>query len=143
MLISDNTQAPTTPYKTMKEFHVAQGHEAKFLAFQHCGRNKFIRDRLYYRQHGLCPICGRQIIDLKLRSRIHHNTYDHYCKSPNPEIMIHCPQKNGFTYTYSPNCELCYFQTPELSENCLQKLSLIHDYCHNSLHQKQLHNQNF
>ena len=50
MLIPDNTQAPTTPYKTMKEFHVAQGHKAKFIAFQHCGRNKFIRDRLYFRQ---------------------------------------------------------------------------------------------
>ena len=49
MLIPDNTQAPATPYKTMKEFHVAQGHEAKFLAFLHCGRNKFIRDRLYFR----------------------------------------------------------------------------------------------
>ncbi len=124
-------KTPTIPYSEIKKFHLSQGQEKKFLAFQHCARNLFIRERLYYKQHGLCPICGKQIIDLRLRARIHHNTYDHCCESPNPEIMVHCPQKNGYTYTVTPNCELCYFQAPELSEACLDRLVLIHDYCHN------------
>lgn len=86
-------KTPTIPYNEIKKFHLSQGQEKRFLAFQHCARNLFIRERLYFKQHGLCPICGKQIIDLRLRARIHHNTYDHCCESLNPEIMVHCPQK--------------------------------------------------
>ena len=136
MIFLPKPHTPTIPYKAMKDFHIAQGHEEKFLAFQHCARNRFIRERLYFRQHGLCPVCGKQLIDIKLKSRIHHNTYDHFCKSPNPEIMIHCPQRNNYTYTMSPNCELCYFQTPLLAEECIGKLVLIHDPCHYKIHKK-------
>ena len=136
MIFLSKPHTPTTPYKAMKEIHIAQGHEEKFLAFQHCARNRFIRERLYFRQHGLCPVCRKQLIDIKLKSRIHHNTYDHFCKSVNPEIMIHCPQRNNYTYTMSPNCELCYFQTPLLAEECIGKLVLIHDSCHYKIHKK-------
>lgn len=51
-----------------------------------------------------------------------------------PDISIYFPTKLGGVSRKTPNCELCYFKNPELAENCLKHLCLLHSSCHNDLH---------
>ncbi len=125
---------PNPSYKTMKEVQTYQGRKEKFASFLHCTSNSFLRKILYYRQHGRCPKCGKQLLHYTLGTCVHHNSYDHFCQFPNPEISVHCPRKQGSISAKTPNCELCYFKNPEYAESCLEKLYLLHSDCHNDLH---------
>lgn len=125
---------PERSYKTMKNIHTYHGRKEKFTAFIHCTKNLFLRRLLYYRQHGRCSKCGKVLTNYRLNTSVHHNTYDNYCRYPGPEIAIYCPCENGaFTKTV-PNCELCYYKYPDVSELCLKNLCLLHSHCHSDLH---------
>lgn len=136
MFYLNKPQIPSIQYQTMKKLFIEEGLEEQFLAFQHCSHNHFLRETLYQRQHGLCPYCGKPVIGTKINTRVHHNTYAHHCQYPGPEIKVHCPQSNGSISAKSPNCELCYYQHPKFAEACLERLSLLHDTCHQTLHEQ-------
>lgn len=125
---------PNPPYKTMKEVHAYQGRKEKFTAFLHCTLNPFLRKILYYRQHGRCPKCGKQLLNYTLNTCVHHNSYDHFCQYPGPEISVYCPRKQSHVSAKTPNCQLCYFKYPAYAETCLNNLYLLHSSCHNELH---------
>lgn len=133
-------QVPQKDYQTCKAEHTAKGRLNKFIAHQKIGR--FLRNVLYLRQHGICPICKRSLLSSEDSGNcIHHNDYEAYCTNVNNSTTLvkeYYPTKRGYIYRFSPNCELCYFDHPERSEACLSHLSLVHNYCHGLLHGKEL-----
>lgn len=128
---------PQITFEEAKEKHNSFGRLDKFLAHEHICRNRFVKNVLYLRQHGICPCCDKPII--LQSSQIHHLSYDYYCQhlsSKNPEIKILDPGSNGRFFSHTPNCELCYF-TPshsDYSEHCLSNLVLLCSRCHNDIH---------
>lgn len=134
---------PTTPprdYQTCKEEHIANGRNDKFIAYERAGTNRFTKQILYLRQHGVCPVCKKFLISAEdSGNQVHHTTYDRVCTSLSPStplVKAYCPRKNGHVYKMTANCELCYYDHPERAENCLATLVMVHTDCHALLHNK-------
>jgi len=136
-------QMPTVPqidYQTAKLAHNALGRGNKFMAFERAGQNPKLREILSYRQHHRCPVCHEIIAHpCSAEVQVHHSDYTRYCCSH--LVKIYAPDQNGNIYREVPNCELCFADRPELSEQCLSTLYLLHAECHNKLH-KGLTNDN-
>lgn len=128
---------PARPCDDMMKIHDYNGHKSDFKKFLSCTKNIFLRKILFLRQYGRCPKCSKNLIDCSNGTSVHHNSYEIYCKSIEPDINIYFPTKFGGVSRMVPNCKICYFKTPELAENCLKELCLMHSTCHNDLHHDQ------
>lgn len=122
-------------YEKAKEQHLKEGRLEKFKAFEHICKNSFVKQLLYTRQHGRCPVCNG-IIPHPENGIVHHVTYEGYCRflsSKTPEIMIFHPQRDGKYYAMVPNCELCWHHPDfiDISTECLKNVTLL---CGNKCH---------
>lgn len=91
-----------------------------------CIKNKFVQSYLLARDKNTCRYCGRRIFK---QFNIHHMTYDHCCKSGDTIIQISPTPKRPQRHLHVPDCEQCLKQTPELFEECMEKLCVVHGGC--------------
>lgn len=49
-------------------------------------------------------------------------------------MRVYTPYKQKRSSAKVPNCEICYFYFPYEAEECLGKLALLHNECHEQLH---------
>lgn len=139
----DKLRYPSIPprdYKICKEEHIAAGRAENFLAYERVGANRFVRNVLYLKQHGICPVCKDFLVSPESAgNQVHHITYERFCagvSESTPLIKSFCPRKNGHVYKMTANCELCFFDHPDRSEFCLETLVMVHTDCHARLHDK-------
>ena len=124
---------PTINYAQAKAIYELDGHLEEFKHSMRSTRNDFLRNYLYQRQHGLCPYCGKRLLNVYVGTAVHHNSYDHYCTYNGPLIHVYDPQP-GAIQTAVPNCKICYYKYPDKSEECLDALVMIHKECHARIH---------
>lgn len=93
-----------------------------------------MRKLIYERQHGICPYCGKRMLNINVGTAIHHNSYDNSCTFNGPLIHIYSPQPDGAIQIQVPNCAVCYYKYPCKSEDCISALVMIHKDCHELLH---------
>lgn len=135
-MLTKQPMAPAISYKEAKELFLARELEENFMNFNYSTKNPFVRKVLYLRQHGFCPHCGKRILDPKFDAVVHHQTYAHFCDSEHPTIRAFLPRKQNRSYRTVPNCELCYFTSPQKADKCLSCFVLLHDSCHKEIHSK-------
>lgn len=125
---------PKTSYSEAKDLFELQGKLGQFKRFARNTKNLFIRERLFFRQHGLCPFCNKPLPYYIMEVCIHHLDYKHCCILCDDDIRVYTPSIRGRSSAKVPNCEICYFYFPTESEECLSKLVLMHRVCHEKLH---------
>lgn len=138
-MITNNQLKPIDPaisYQEAKNLFIQKNKGEEFLNFNYLTKNAFIRNYLYLRQHGICPCCGQRIILCERDADVHHQTYAHYCNSEHPSIRVYMPRDKDHKYRTVPNCELCYYTTPDKADKCLSCLMMLHKDCHSKLHNK-------
>lgn len=130
---------PKIDYETAKQAHKLLDRLDKFVAFERAGQNPDLRTILAYRQHNRCPICHEIIAHpCSDEAQVHHSDYTRYCWSS--LIKRYAPDTKGNIYREVPNCELCFADRPEISEQCLSTLYLLHAECHDKLHKNSTNN---
>lgn len=128
---------PTNPditFAEAKESFELQGKLEKFKRFADNTKNPFLRQQLFYRQHGICPYCSKPLPFYIIGVSVHHNDYFRCCALESEEMRIYTPYKKIRSSAKVPNCEICYYYFPYEAEDCLGKLSLLHNECHEKLH---------
>ena len=124
---------PTINYTDAKAIYTAKDKLEGFRANMKATRNDFLRNTLFHRQHGLCPCCGKRLLNVYAGTAVHHTSYDNYCTFTEPLIHIYSPQDNAIQAKV-PNCKVCYFKYPEKAEACLSNLVMVHKTCHELMH---------
>lgn len=127
---------PAISYQDAKKLFIQKNKEEDFLNFNYSTKNKFVREYLYLQQHGICPYCGQRIFSPNNDGVVHHQTYAHHCSSEHPTIRVYLPRDRDRTYRTVPNCELCYYMSPDKADKCLSCLVMVHADCHKKLHNK-------
>lgn len=92
-----------------------------------CMHNAFVCEYLRTQTRGRCEICNMRIRKDTPRERIniHHDTYDHVCKTPDRIYQ------DGH---HVPDCEHCSKTTPDKFKECMSHLHFMHSGCHAILH---------
>lgn len=132
-----NLTTPTIPkvgFIEARKSYELQKREEAFMNFNRCTRNRFIRERLYYRQYGICPYCGKQLPYYIQGVCVHHINYLRCCCIPNEKIKVNIPHNGNRCSETVPNCEWCFFRFPNEAAECLKRLVLLHTECHKMLH---------
>lgn len=117
-----------------RELHKFDGDLENFEKHLLATNNKFLRERLYYRQHGLCPYCRNPLPGFIQNTCVHHQEYSMVCNFDGEMITVCQPRKSYFYEKEVPNCEVCFFTHPEYAERCMDNLLLLHSECHKKLH---------
>ena len=125
---------PTISYCQAKAIFTADGRLEGYKKNMKITRNNFARKLIYERQHGICPYCGKRMLNINVGTAIHHNSYDNSCTFNGPLIHIYSPQPDGAIQIQVPNCAVCYYKYPCKSEDCISALVMIHKDCHELLH---------
>lgn len=86
-------------------------------------KTPFVKDHLFEKQRGICPICKLDII--KSDGVIHHIDYNMICTY---DKVVRKPD----TKQKIANCEKC-----SKTEDCFSKVVLLHKKCHMLLHYKE------
>ena len=130
---------PKIDYASAKQAHKLLDRLDKFVAFERAGQNPDLRTILAYRQHNRCPICHEIIAHpCSDEAQVHHSDYTRYCWSN--LTKRYAPDTKGNIYREVPNCDLCFADRPEISEQCLSTLYLLHAECHDTLHKNSTNN---
>lgn len=128
---------PTNPEITCSEARETfelQGKLEQFKRFARNTKNPFLRQQIYYRQHGICPYCNKPLPSYIYGVSVHHNDYLRCCVLESEQMRVYTPYKQKRSSAKVPNCEICYYYFPDESEECLAKLALLHNECHERLH---------
>lgn len=103
------------------------GDSAAWRAFAiHVCKSDEVKRALRDRQGGVCPVCGYGIDG----GIVHHVDYDHECglaATGGPWTM---PGKR-----VRPDCARCLYSEPELADQCLSRLRLVHSRCNRQVEQ--------
>lgn len=86
-----NLTTPTIPevgFSEARKSYELQKREEAFMNFNRCTRNRFVRERLYYRQYGICPYCGKQLPYYIQGVCVHHINYLRCCCIPNEKLKL-------------------------------------------------------
>lgn len=138
---------PPVDYNTIKEKY-SSDPESKFrweCFITRMRRNPFTREYLRERQQNVCPVC-RQTLDPE-KTWMHYTDYDGSCKfvkSTKDLATYPCPSKSKPNCKEkAPSCEQCMLKEPELFDQCMSKLILVHGPCNEALGKRasELHQQ--
>jgi hypothetical protein len=98
-----------------------------YKAFWNANRSPKIRDLLFFRQNGTCPVCKMRIETIK-SGTVHHLTYKWMCHTGLAPLTARVGDLKGRRDPV-PDCRHCTNVDP-----CLERLVMIHGFCHTGIH---------
>lgn len=131
--MNGDTLLPKTSSGTEKERHSGEGERWQNFA-RRAQKNPHMKRECLKRQNGRCALCHREVsMD---NCVLHHLDYDRVCVGGEDICIkaLHPTEKRpNRTRTY-PDCEHCHRETPSEFAECLSRLVMVHNGCHQRIH---------